>query len=521
MAGMARGSDPGPNRRSGDEDPRLITASMDDRERRERRQSAIKSMSMTGGLAGLDALSFNEDDFKDDDTGIKKMWTVMTKAKESGMTVDQIFTFFKSTGGEIGPLDFQEGLAALGPAITKTITEDELSEIFQDLDDDGGGTIDIDEFKAHCYNIPRLAWKAEKIRYEREKTKSIEDAAKMAEREATNLPLTPSGSTGAIMHALEDHHHQKDGAAAANMQSKEVIYEGTKLFWRTHEKIDIVMHEYSALHCIVMCSYNATTDEAHPNMIINKTMIEDTIEDEAVQEQLSAQRQEYCLRKQIVGRKLTDDEEAEVAESVRRGILSNYILLRLQQRENPATGAAEAATELFLKKLHLDTYEEGSLIIENPGIATMPLPPEKKEKVNVAEFRKMNAEIRRSSQELGRLSMSAKRMSSIVAASMDAFGGGTNPAAFGGISALNVTTRSGTAASIAVKQKVMRALLRSDAVRDVRRRKVAAFREYLANSLWYEQLCQELLERNASLAAEDKEGVLYEERGVRADSVEA
>ena len=115
-------------------------------------------------------------------------------------------------------------------------------------DDDGGGTIDINEFKEHCYNIPRLAWKAEKIRFEREKTKSIEDAQKMAEREAANLPLTPSGSMGAIMHALEDHHHQKDGAAAAatdeNMQSSEIIYEGTKLFWRTHEKIDIVMHEY-------------------------------------------------------------------------------------------------------------------------------------------------------------------------------------------------------------------------------------------------------------------------------------
>ena len=44
--------------------------------------SLIPSTStQTGGLAGLDALNFNEDDFKDDDTGIKKMWTVMTKAK--------------------------------------------------------------------------------------------------------------------------------------------------------------------------------------------------------------------------------------------------------------------------------------------------------------------------------------------------------------------------------------------------------------------------------------------------------
>ena len=128
----------------------------------------------------------------------------------------------------------------------------------------------------------------------------------------------------------------------------------------------------------------------------------------------------------------------------------------------------------------------------------------------------MNAEIRRSSQELGRLSMSAKRMSSIVAASMEAFGGG-DPAKVGGISLLNVTTRSGTAASIAVKTKVIRALLKSDPVRDVRRRRVAAIREYLANSAWYQQLCEELLERNASLAAEDKEGALYEERGVRDD----
>eukprot|EP00619_Florenciella_sp_RCC1007_P004473 CAMPEP_0205909322 /NCGR_PEP_ID=MMETSP1325-20131115/3798_1 /ASSEMBLY_ACC=CAM_ASM_000708 /TAXON_ID=236786 /ORGANISM="Florenciella sp., Strain RCC1007" /LENGTH=265 /DNA_ID=CAMNT_0053275607 /DNA_START=101 /DNA_END=895 /DNA_ORIENTATION=+ len=265
---MARTSDPGPNRRSGDEDPRLVTASMDEGTRRERRASAVKALSMTGGLAGLDALSFNEDDFKDDDTGIKKMWTVMTKAKESGMTVDQIFAFFKSdAGGDISPLDFQDGLAKLGPAITKTITEEELGEIFQELDTDGDQTIDIQEFKNHCYNIPRLAWKAEKIRFEREKTKSIEDAeklaAKMAESEAANIPLTPSGSTGLIMHQLEGHHHQND-ADADNQQSSEVIYEGTKLFWRSHEKVDLVMHEYCNLHCIVLCAYNSTQDETYP-----------------------------------------------------------------------------------------------------------------------------------------------------------------------------------------------------------------------------------------------------------------
>ena len=150
--------------------------------------------------------------------------------------------------------------------------------------------------------------------------------------------------------------------------------------------------------------------------------------------------------------------------------------------------------------------------MENPGIQKMPDPPRKKEKVDVHAFRKMNAEIRRSSQELGRLSMSAKRMSQIVAASMEAFSG--DPSGHGGgISALNVTTRSGTASSVAIKKKVIRALLKSDSVRNIRRRKVQAFREYLANSEWYQQLCAEILERNASLAGEDKAGALYEERG--------
>ena len=88
----------------------------------------------------------------------------------------------------------------------------------------------------------------------------------------------------------------------------------------------------------------------------------------------------------------------------------------------------------------------------NPGIKVMPSAPAKKEKVDVAAFREMNAEIRRSSQELGRLSMSAKRMAGIVSASMEAFSG--DPTGQGGLSALHVTTRSGTASSIAVKKKV-------------------------------------------------------------------
>ena len=75
------------------------------------------------------------------------------------MTVDQIFAFFKSdAGGDITPLDFQDGLAKLGPAITKTITEDELSEIFQELDTDGDQTIDIQVERVPQFHSSKLGF---------------------------------------------------------------------------------------------------------------------------------------------------------------------------------------------------------------------------------------------------------------------------------------------------------------------------------------------------------------------------
>jgi len=482
---------------------------MDEGVKRERRKSAMNAISMTGSIS-FDMLSFDESDFEKDKTGLDKLWTVMTKAKESGMTVDQIFSFFKSdAGGDISPLDFQEGLSKIGPALR--LTELELADIFQTLDTDGDQTIDINEFKEHCYKIPRLAWKAERIRMEREKRKSIE----LAEKLVANPPKSPSG---AFMHKLEEQHAAAAAAATEleGKQASEMIYEGTKLFWRTHEKIDIQMHEYPLFHVLVVCAYNATREITHPTLILDKTKIEDTVDDEAVQSQLKGQREEYALRKEIVGRQLSAEEEAEVAENVRRGILSNYVLLRLQQKELPAS--AEGVCDLKFVTLSLDQYADGELIVENPGIKELPSLG-KKDKVDMQQFQRMSVEIRKTAGELSALSKSAEKMASIVSASMTAFGGGNpDPAHFAGISALNVTTKSGTKFSIETKKKVMRAILSSQVIKDIRSRKVAEMKERLESSDSYKQLCEEIKARyakeaEAAAAAEEPAGAAMAEEG--------
>jgi len=485
----------GKKRPSQDEfDPSKIM--MDEDTKRERRRASMNAISMTGSIS-FNSLSFNESDFEKDKTGLDKLWTVMTKAKESGMSVEQIFSFFKSdAGGDISPLDFQEGLEKIGPALR--LTELELAEIFQVLDQDGDQTIDIAEFKDHCYKIPRLAWKAERIRMERDKRKSIE----LAEKLAANPPKSPSG---AFMHKLEAQHAAVAAAAElADKQGSEMIYEGTKLFWRTHEKIDIQMHEYVQLHCLVVCAYNATRDVTQPTLILDKTKIEDTVDDDAVQAQLKAQREEYALRKAIVGRPLSAEEDEEVAEGVRRGILSNYVLLRLQQKELPET--SDGACDLKFVTLSLDQYADGELVIENPGITELPT-LSKKDKVDMAQFQRMSVEIRKTAGELSALSKSAERMSAIVSASMNAFGGGKpDPGHFAGISALNVTTKSGSQFSIETKRKVMRAILSSDVIKDIRKRKVAEMKARLESSVTYKALCEEIKARYAAEAEAEAAG---------------
>ena len=237
-----------------------------------------------------------------------------------------------------------------------------------------------------------------------------------------------------------------------------------------------------------------------------------------MQAQLKGQREEYALRKEIVGRPLTAEEEAEVAENVRRGILSNYVLLRLQQKELPETSGG--ACDLKFVTLSLDQYADGELIIENPGIAEVPTLG-KKDKVDMQQFQRMSVEIRKTAGELSALSKSAEKMSAIVSASMNAFGGGNpDPGHFAGISALNVTTKSGSQFSIETKKKVMRAILSSDVIKDIRKRKVAEMKARLESSVTYKALCEEIKARYAAEAEAEAEAEAAGPGGAAMEPVE-
>ena len=79
-------------------------------------------------------------------TGEERLQQIMTRAKETGMSVSKIFGFFTNHPQHITKDEFKMGLQRLGAKLFD-LTDEELQIIIDKFDVDGDGTISIAEFK--------------------------------------------------------------------------------------------------------------------------------------------------------------------------------------------------------------------------------------------------------------------------------------------------------------------------------------------------------------------------------------
>lgn len=98
----------------------------------------------------------------------KRLQEVLTKAKSSGMSAEELFSFF--TGGnksttQITRENFLHSVSKLGHSFS-VLADDELDVMLTKFDINGDGFISIAEFKNYCYSIPSICWKAERLRVE-------------------------------------------------------------------------------------------------------------------------------------------------------------------------------------------------------------------------------------------------------------------------------------------------------------------------------------------------------------------
>ncbi|CAN0216058.1 unnamed protein product [Ectocarpus sp. 6 AP-2014] len=281
-----------------------------DANREIRRRKTMELMSQ-GGLHLKDILG----DPSNDSTPVEAMRSIMVRGKEHGWTTSQLFGVFLETGSteEKIPFDhFQRGLRILG----LTIPEEDEREIFKTFDTDDSGTIELSEFIRWCLDIDTMAWKAERVR----RTTGGQTSGGRGKRGDGEIGIDEAAArmAGEVAQAQLPPEQPRYPLGT-------LIYEGSKLFWRTGESLRIAMHENKEKHCIAISTMLEGESEPFPVLKVDSRLIRVNGKDavlERIAEMTEADKGEI--------QSLPEDARAKLFDKARASVLSDYLLARLK-----------------------------------------------------------------------------------------------------------------------------------------------------------------------------------------------
>jgi len=153
----------------------IVTTTTDEKsmkKKNERRERTFTQIGVSASVRSAMASQMGELLSKIDanQSAEEKLKQVMIGAKQSGMTVEKIFSFFSNDSNstkDLTPDAFRSALKALSPTVFD-LEESEVKEIVVKFDTDGDGLISFAEFKNYCYyNINAVCWRAERLRMEK------------------------------------------------------------------------------------------------------------------------------------------------------------------------------------------------------------------------------------------------------------------------------------------------------------------------------------------------------------------
>eukprot|EP00903_Cladosiphon_okamuranus_P020676 g18985.t1 len=155
---------------------------------------------------------------------------------------------------------FQRGLTTLG----FKLTEEETTSMFQQLDTNSDGNIDLAEFTRFCLEIPSITWKAERARRgilgiegDRELDKAAQDMAMetVASGDASNV-------SGAGMAKLEP-----------VVDLGKIVYRGEKFFWRTKDLIQVVIQLNETKGFLAVTTFHTDLLQVYPAIFVDPAKI--------------------------------------------------------------------------------------------------------------------------------------------------------------------------------------------------------------------------------------------------------
>ena len=178
-------------------------------------------------------------------TGEERLQAVLTKAKESGMTADNIFSFFNGGNPNTTQITKKSFLASIQKLCDTlvSISEAELTEIVKKFDKNQDGKISIAEFKHYCYNeIQSVAWRAERTRLE--KSGEMKMLKAQISRRFKPSDISDENDCG------------------------EEVHRTSKFFWKANNNVEIRIFFTESLNVITLQLYSQTIEKELPSVYV-------------------------------------------------------------------------------------------------------------------------------------------------------------------------------------------------------------------------------------------------------------
>ena len=278
----------------------------------------------------------------------QRLQTVLTKAKEKGLGAEKIFSFFNGGNPNMTQItrdSFLKAVERLGNTLI-VLSDRELTELVAKFDTDGDGQISISEFKTYCYQIPSLAWKAERQRLER----------------------------NGMMQKLKAHRSRKFSDLPDDddkISCGEQVFRTSNVYWRTNTTVDIRLYYCKELDIITIHLYDESSKRELKPLYVCKSRCDAVLEGNLEEAITKA-----CQRSS----EKTEEDEANVGEEAAWRCLGQFLVARLKLRlssqsttnDNASPRAAEYVP--FLCNLSGDKFKDDSLAVPRPtNLASPPV----------------------------------------------------------------------------------------------------------------------------------------------------
>jgi len=180
-------------------------------------------------------------------TAVEHLHQVLTKAKEKGMTAENIYQFFSGNANTVTVDKFISNLEKLGGSFASFSQEDVMAMV-NAISKNSDGIISLEEFKHYCYTeIQTISWKAERLR--------LEESGEIEKLKA-QLSRKFVGSTDSF-HGCGDE-----------------VFHSAVFLWRNNASIEIRLYYCQALGVLTVHLFNQTTNDELPNLYLCMNRVE-------------------------------------------------------------------------------------------------------------------------------------------------------------------------------------------------------------------------------------------------------